>query len=225
MVLCDDMWNTVCHDVFAKTTRKITLSRDGVRGRVKTRLKFSDSVFGCIVCESDDVCLEGGENMDARRFDGNFHRIELATESDAAGIAALYKKVWDEYRGRFPNELVRARQPSVEQMKEWMRQDAYFVVKIGSRIVGVMGCSLKHGMCLLMHMVVDRGYRKRGIGSALTEKAINYAKENGATKVWLDTTPRLTEAMILYEKHGFVRCGHLRKHYWGEDVYFYELVF
>lgn len=178
-----------------------------------------------MVCERGDVRLEGGENKDATRFDGNFHRIELARESDAAEIAALYKKVWNEYKGKFPHELVRARQPSVEQMKEWMRQDAYFVAKIGSQIVGVMGCSLKHGTCLLMHMVVDRRYRKRGIGSALTKKAISYGKENGAVKVWLDTTPSLKEAMALYEKNGFIRCGHLRKHYWGEDIYLYERMF
>jgi putative acetyltransferase len=168
--------------------------------------------------------LEGGETKDAICFGDSFHRIELAKESDAAEIAALYKKVWDEYKGRFPRKLVRARQPSVEQMKEWMLQDSYFVAKIGSRIVGVMGCSLKHGTCLLMHMVVDRRHRKRGIGSALTEKAINYAKENGANKVWLDTTPRLHEAVALYQKYGFIRCGHLRKHYWGEDIYLYEVM-
>jgi GNAT superfamily N-acetyltransferase len=168
--------------------------------------------------------LERDENKGAARFDGNFDRIELARDSDGAEIAALYRKVWDEYKGEFPPELVRARQPSGEQVKEWMRQDAYFVAKKDSQILGVMGCSLKHGTCLLVHMVVDRRYRKRGIGSALTKKAINYAKENGASKVWLDTTPRLNEAMALYQKHGFVRCGHLRKHYWGEDIYLYELV-
>jgi ribosomal protein S18 acetylase RimI-like enzyme len=192
--------------------------------RFRSRFKFSHSVFGFVVCERCDANLESGENNNAIRLDRSSYRIESATESDAAEIAALYKKVWDEYKGRFPQELIGARQPSVEQMKEWMRQDAYFVARIGSRIVGVMGCSLRHGTCLLMHMVVDSGYRKRGIGSALTEKAIRYARENRATKVWLDTTPRLNEAMALYQKHGFVRCGRLRKHYWGEDIYFYELM-
>jgi GNAT superfamily N-acetyltransferase len=182
------------------------------------------SFHSCMVCERDDVHLEAGDNKDSTRFDGNFHRIEFARESDAAEIAALYEKVWNEYKGKFPDELVKARQPTAKQMKEWMEQDAYFVAKIGSQIVGVMGCSLKHGTCLLMHMVVDRKYRERGVGSALSEKAINYAKENGATKVWLDTTPRLNEATTLYQKYGFVRCGHLRRHYWGEDICLYELL-
>ena len=56
----------------------------------------------------------------------------------------------------------------------------------------------------------------------MTKKAISYGKENGAVKVWLDTTPSLKEATALYEKQGFVRCGHLRKHYWGEGIYLYE---
>jgi len=158
------------------------------------------------------------------RFDSCSHSIEVAKESDAANIAVLYKRVWDEYGGKFPDELVKARQPSAEQVKEWTKLDTYFVAKEGPRIIGVMGCSLKHGTCLLMHMVVDERYRKRGIGSALTKKAVDYARENGAIKVWLDTTPRLKEAMALYEKHGFVRRGHLRKHYWGEDIYLYELM-
>jgi GNAT superfamily N-acetyltransferase len=161
----------------------------------------------------------------ATGFEGDSPRIEMAGESDAVEIAALYKRVWDEYGGELPDELVKARQPSAEQMKEWIRHDTYFVAKEGALIVGVMGCSLKHGACLLVHMVVDGNYRKRGIGSALTEKAIDYAKENGAAKVWLDTSPRLRKAIALYEKHGFVRCGHLRKHYWGEDIYLYECTF
>jgi len=158
------------------------------------------------------------------RFEVGSYRIELARESDAVEIASLSKRVWDEYCGKFPDELMRDRQPSAEQTREWMRHDTYFVAKEGSRIVGVVGCSLKHGTCLLMHMVVDRGYRRRGVGSALTKKAIEYARESGAVKVWLDTTPRLREAIALYEKHGFVMCGRLRKHYWGEDVYLYELM-
>jgi len=157
-------------------------------------------------------------------LDGNSYQIEKARRRDAVEISSLYKRVWDEYKGKFPDELVKARQPTVEQMKEWMRHDAYFVAREDSRIVGVVGCSLVHGTCLLMHMVVDKGYRKRGIGSALTEKVIEYAKENEAVKVWLDTAPRLKEAKSLYEKFGFVRRGHLRKHYWGEDIYLYELM-
>jgi len=45
----------------------------------------------------------------------------------------------------------------------------------------------------------------------LTKKAISYGKENGAVKVWLDTTPTLKEAMAPYEKTLL-----------GEDIYLYE---
>lgn len=80
--------------------------------------------------------------------------MEFAKESDAVEMVALCKRVWSEYKGTFPHELVRARRPSLEQMKEWMRQDSYFVAKVASQIVGVIGCSLKHGTYLFMHVVV-----------------------------------------------------------------------
>jgi ribosomal protein S18 acetylase RimI-like enzyme len=74
-------------------------------------------------------------------------------------------------------------------------------------------------------MAVDEKFRKQGIGTALTKKVIEYAKEKNASKVWLDTTPRLTEAISLYKKMGFKECGYFRKHYWGEDIKFFELLF
>ena len=151
--------------------------------------------------------------------------IEPAQERDAFQISSLYKKVWDEYRGKFPNELIAAREPSVKQVTQWIKLDTYFVAKEYAKIVGVVGCSLKHGTCLLVHMVVDKNKRNKGIGSALTEKVITYAKENNAIKVWLDTSPILKEAISIYKRFGFVKCGHLGKHYWGADIDLYELVF
>lgn len=161
-----------------------------------------------------------------RRSSANiFFSIERARESDASQISSLYKKVWDEYKGKFPNELIVAREPSVKQVRRWIKQDTYFVTKEDGKVVGVVGCSLKHGTCLLVHMVVDKNKRNKGIGSALTEKVITYARENNAIKVWLDTSPVLKEAISIYRRFGFVKCGHLRKHYWGEDIDLYELVF
>lgn len=151
--------------------------------------------------------------------------IEPARERDAFQISALYKKVWDEYRSKFPNELIADREASVKQVKQWIKQDTYFIAKENGKVVGVVGCSLKRGTCRLIHMVVDKNKRRKGIGSALTEKVITYARENNAFKVWLDTIPILKEAISLYKRFGLVKCGHLKKHYWGADVDLYELVF
>jgi GNAT superfamily N-acetyltransferase len=109
-------------------------------------------------------------------------------------------------------------------MKQWLENDSYFVATINDKPVGVVGVAYKYGTCLLMHMVVEKGYRRIGIGSALVERVIEFSKEHNASKIWLDTVPFLEEAIALYIKYGFKKCGYLQKHYWSADVELYELL-
>jgi len=63
------------------------------------------------------------------------------------------------------------------------------------------------GMCI----VVD--YRGRGVGSALMETAIGWAREHGAHKVALQVWPHNEAGIALYRKFGFEEEGHLQRHY------------
>ena len=150
--------------------------------------------------------------------------IRFATLDDAEDISFLYKEVWNDYRGIFPDELTKARQPSLTEMKQWLKKDSYVVATIHDKPVGVVGITYKHGACLLIHMVVKEKYRGIGIGSALVTRVIEFAKEHDANKVWLDTVPVLEDAISIYIKFGFKKCGYLQKHYWGADVELYELL-
>ena len=114
------------------------------------------------------------------------------------------------------------RTPNKKKVLDFVANKKYFIVRTDERIVGVVRCSLEHGTCLLDRMVVDEKFRKQGIGTALTEKVIKYAKKNNASKVWLDTSPKLKEAESLYIKMGFKECGYFKNHYWGEDIKFFE---
>ena len=151
--------------------------------------------------------------------------IRTARYDDAEKIAILYSNVWSSFSDSFPEELLRARTPSPDEMTTWLESDTYFVVEMGERIIGVVGCASKHGTCNLIHMVVDENYRKHGFGQALVNVVIQEAQKLGASKVWLDTLPFLREAISLYEKNGFTKCGHLKKHLWNLDLELYELVF
>lgn len=151
--------------------------------------------------------------------------IRTATAKDASEISKLYKSVWGEYADRFPSELLTSRTPSTDGILEWMKKDIYFVVDHAGKLVGVVGCRFEHGTCCLTHLAVQKEHRKQGIGRSLVERVIQAAKDENASKVWLDTVPFLEVAISLYEKYGFKKCGHLRKHLWGLDMELYELVF
>lgn len=72
-------------------------------------------------------------------------------------------------------------------------------------------------------MAVDPDRHRRGVGRALIEHAISRARRAGVTKVWVQTTPKLEAVQKLYRSLGFRESGHLRAHYWGEDVILLEL--
>ncbi|MHA2384981.1 MAG: GNAT family N-acetyltransferase [Candidatus Thorarchaeota archaeon] len=152
------------------------------------------------------------------------YSIREAVVSDAEQISALYKRVWDEYEHQFPKALLESRQPTADVMLQWMMKETYFVGELNGSIIGVVGCRLMHGTCQLTHMAVDRLHRGKGIGTGLTKRAIEFAKDSNSFKIWLDTAPFMKEAITLYEKFGFAKCGYLKKHFWGLDMELYELV-
>ena len=62
-------------------------------------------------------------------------------------------------------------------------------------------------------MAVARDWRGRGVGSALLEAAIEWARERGLHKLTLSVFPHNAAAIALYRKFGFVEEGRRVKHY------------
>jgi RimJ/RimL family protein N-acetyltransferase len=62
-------------------------------------------------------------------------------------------------------------------------------------------------------MMVAAGWRGRGVGGALVRAAIDAARDLGAHKLALQVWPHNDVARRLYERHGFVEEGVLRRHY------------
>lgn len=151
-------------------------------------------------------------------------KAEKAGKDDAKEISELYRTVWESHTGLFPRDLMVNRMPLAGEVAEAMGSKTYYVIREEGSIVGVVRLTMDHGACLLDRMVVHPGHRGKGIGEALTKHAIEWAGKKKAEKIWLDTSPKLEDAMALYEKMGFRECGYFRRHYWGEDIKFYELI-
>jgi len=152
------------------------------------------------------------------------YEITQAAKLDSEEISQLYKTVWTPYRAAFPEPLMDNRIPDASQVAESMDSNQYFAYRQNSKILGIVRCQFPHGTCHLDRMVVHPEHQKQGIGRALTQFVIELAKEKGVNKVWLDTTPALESAVNLYLSMGFKEVGHFDKHYWGQDIKFYELI-
>ncbi|MFX1341994.1 MAG: hypothetical protein ACFFAL_04780, partial [Promethearchaeota archaeon] len=98
--------------------------------------------------------------MKERKPESFTFRVIQAKPEDAVGISVLYKQVLDNYRDALPEELIDSRQPSPIQVKDRLGRYTHYVAKTGNQIIGVVGCSLVHGTCMLKHMVVDQRYQR-----------------------------------------------------------------
>jgi len=62
-------------------------------------------------------------------------------------------------------------------------------------------------------LMVAATHRRRGIGRALLDAAVEWARESGVQKLELHVFPHNEAAIQLYESYGFEREGYRRAHY------------
>jgi ribosomal protein S18 acetylase RimI-like enzyme len=130
--------------------------------------------------------------------------VRHAMADDAQAMAALFAAVAGERTGI-------ATEPPVdidERAAQFARTTAGSVVAVaGGQIVGMLHIDASpHGFGEL-GMLVDRGWRGRGVGSALIRAAISWARGRGLHKLCLEVFAHNTAAIALYRKYGFVEEG------------------
>jgi RimJ/RimL family protein N-acetyltransferase len=85
--------------------------------------------------------------------------------------------------------------------------DASVVADSGGQIVGMLHVEVGRFGFGDLGMLVDAAWRGRGIGSALLQAAIDWARGQGVHKLCLEVFPTNAAAIALYRKFGFVEEG------------------
>ena len=151
--------------------------------------------------------------------------VRRAEPTDAAALVALASAVsaepegwmiWGEWRG-------------VGDERRYLRavrrhpDAAVFVAELDGKLVGRL--SLARDQNPASHhvadlgLMVDAGYRRRGVGRALLGAAVEWAPEHGVAKLELHVFPWNEAAIALYERFGFKQEGYRRAHYLRGDEY------
>lgn len=147
-------------------------------------------------------------------------RIRPALPADAAALVALAEAVGSEPEGWLISD---SRWRSAADERRYLRAvrrhpDAeIFVAEADDRIVGRLSIARdthpasRHVADL--GLMVAQGHRGQGIGRALLETAVAWAREAGVRKLELHVFPHNEAAIRLYERFGFVREGYRKAHY------------
>jgi RimJ/RimL family protein N-acetyltransferase len=81
------------------------------------------------------------------------------------------------------------------------------------RLIGHLSAEARQDAPASIGMAVAEGWRGRGVGTALMEACVDWARQRGIHKLALQVWPHNDAAIALYEKFGFEQEGVLRSHY------------
>lgn len=150
--------------------------------------------------------------------------VERITHEDVPAICALFKRVSDARPAGLPPELVKAWQPGPLEFTSQMEGVTFFAARRGGRLVGTIGCEMRHGTCHLLILAVDPDSRRQGVATALLSAAIEWAKRANAPSLWVDALARFPSVGALLTRFGFSETGILHRYEWGEDVRLFERI-
>lgn len=126
--------------------------------------------------------------------------IRQATPADATAVARLNKDFNDVDTD--PIEMA-------TRIARCIATERIFLAEIDGLAIGFLSLWLFPMVCYaspyaeIAELFVEEGYRRRGVGRALIEQAIETARREGATEIKLNTGFRNTAAQQLYYALGF----------------------
>jgi ribosomal protein S18 acetylase RimI-like enzyme len=109
----------------------------------------------------------------------------------------------------------------VEQLvHDWQRGEGFFVAEIDGEVQGYVDVIAQpwQGLGWVTNLAVNRGFRRRRIGTALLGQARQWAREQGLQTVLLEATTKNYPALSLYQKLGFQFCGFNDHYYPNQDI-------
>jgi RimJ/RimL family protein N-acetyltransferase len=152
--------------------------------------------------------------------------VRRAAPGDAPTLVALAEQVAREEGGWI---LTSDAWRSVAEERRYLRvarrhpDAAVLVVEMDGRVVGRLSVA-RDSHPASRHvadvgLMVDAGYRRRGIGTRLLEEAVGWARASGVRKLELHVFSWNEPALALYEAFGFEREGYRKDHYARDGGY------
>ncbi len=136
--------------------------------------------------------------------------VRQARVADGRAMAKLFAVVAAEHDGIATEPPVDIDQRAAQFARS---ADAAIVAVADSRIIGGIHVEASRFGFGEFGMMVDRGWRGRGVGTALVRAAIDWARGQGLHKLCLEVFPHNTAGIALYAKCGFVEEGRRVKQY------------
>ena len=131
--------------------------------------------------------------------------IRNAEVGECDMIASVLRQAFIEYEPLYTPGAFSATTPTSDQIRERWDEGPVWVAVQNGDIVGTVAVVPKSSGLYVRSMAVLPSVRGRGIACQLLKEVERFAIKNGHTKMHLNTTPFLYDAIRLYKGFGFQR--------------------
>ncbi|MFZ9417601.1 MAG: GNAT family N-acetyltransferase [Sediminibacterium sp.] len=138
-------------------------------------------------------------------------QIRPIEQKDNIDIAKVIRGALEEFGANKPGTVYF--DPTTDALFELFNTPGsyYYIATINNKVVGGAGIfpteNLPKGTCELVKLYLHKDARGTGLGKQLLNTAMQWAKENGYTQVYLESMPELSKAVTIYENVGFQRIN------------------
>ncbi len=138
-------------------------------------------------------------------------QIRPIEQKDNKDIAKVIRGALEEFGANKPGTVYF--DPTTDALFELFNTPGsyYYIATINNKVVGGAGIfpteNLPKGTCELVKLYLHKDARGTGLGKQLLNTAMQWAKENGYTQVYLESMPELSKAVTIYENVGFQRIN------------------
>ena len=138
-------------------------------------------------------------------------QIRPIEQKDNIDIAKVIRGALEEFGANKPGTVYF--DPTTDALFELFNTPGsyYYIATIDNKVVGGAGIfpteNLPKGTCELVKLYLHKDARGTGLGKQLLNTAMQWAKENCYTQVYLESMPELSKAVTIYENVGFQRIN------------------
>ena len=151
-------------------------------------------------------------------------QIREAVPDDVLSIATVLYEAFVAYESSYTPEGFAATTPTADQLQNRMIEGPVWVVLQDKAIVGTVALVEKGESLYVRGMAVLPNARGLKIGQLLLRHIESFASARGFKRLFLSTTPFLSNAIRLYESFGFQRTADGPHDLFGTPIFTMEKI-
>ncbi len=157
--------------------------------------------------------LEACHALDHSYTTDRVWQMEARTVAQALAVTFRVARLPREVRVDYPRQ-------GEDLLAGWRRRDGFLAAEDEGAVRGYVALTaqVEHGIAWVGDLVVDRPWRRRGIGTALLRAAAHWGRDQELVRLVLEVQTKNYPAIRLCQSRGLSFCGY-NDHYWpNQDI-------